>query len=314
MKGVIANAGCAIESPIERQLVLQARGLSASNRTRNYIKGVFEVEFSVFSQWGEDGILDWIIERIPSIPHTFVEFGVGDYRESNTRLLLLLRNWRGLVIDGSGAHIADIRSQELYWRHELTALQAFIDRDNINTLIATSGMCGEIGLLSVDIDGNDYWVWQAIDVVQPAIVVAEFNAVFGDRYKLTVPYRADFNRGSAHHSQLYFGASLPALVELGRAKGYRFVGTGLFGCNAFFIRHDLADKVLPALEDIWAFPTLAREARDEQGQLLFTSGPARLATISILPVVDLARGREVPLGELGELYSSEWAAGEGLRV
>lgn len=302
------------ERASERQLILQASLLARDNRSRTALPGLHEAGFAAFSQWGEDGMLDWLIERLPGIPRSFVEFGVGDYRESNTRLLLQLRNWRGLVIDGSAAHIADIRSQELYWRHELTALQSFIDRDNINTLIAAGGMRGEIGLLSVDIDGNDYWVWQAIDVVQPAIVVAEFNAVFGDRHALTVPYRADFQRGRAHHSQLYFGASLPALFKLGRSKGYRFIGTGLFGCNGFFIREDLVDKVLPALEGIWAFPTRAREARDEQGQLLFTIGAARATTIATMPVVDFANSREVALGELGELYSPQWAAGEGVRL
>jgi hypothetical protein len=310
----IALSQVGLERKSERLLILQASLMARENRSRTTLPRLHEAGFCAFSQWDEDGILDWLIERLPGIPRSFVEFGVGDYRESNTRLLLQLRNWSGMVIDGSAAHILDIRSQELYWRHELTALQAFIDRDNINMLIASGGMSGEIGLLSVDIDGNDYWVWQAIDVVQPAIVVAEFNAVFGDRHDLTVPYRADFQRGRAHHSQLYFGASLPALVKLGCSKGYRFIGTGLFGCNAFFIREDLANKVLPALEGIWAFPTLAREARNEQGQLIFTSGLLRAATIAALPVVDLARGLEVALGELGELYSQEWAAGKGLRL
>jgi hypothetical protein len=150
--------------------------------------------------------------------------------------------------------------------------------------------------------------------VQPAILIVEFNAVFGDRYELTVPYLADFQRGRAHHSELYFGASLPAMVELGRSKGYSFIGTSLFGCNAFFIREDLAYKVLPALEGVWAWPTMAREARDPQGRLIFTSGPARASIIAAMPVLDLASGREVTLGELGDLFSPQWALGEVSRL
>ena len=310
----LATSQVGLERASERQLILQASLLAQSNRSRKTLSGLHEAGFAAFSQWGEDGMLDWLIERLPGISRSFVEFGVGNYRESNTRLLLQLRNWRGLVIDGSATNIADIRRQELYWRHELHAIQAFIDRDNINSVIASGGMSGDIGLLSVDIDGNDYWVLKAIDVVQPAILITEFNAVFGDRFALTVPYVADFHRARAHHSQLYFGASLSAMVELGRSKGYRFIGTSLFGCNAFFIRDDLAHKVLPALEGIWAWPTMAREARDTQGRLIFASGPARSVIIAAMPVLDLTREREVLLGELGELFSPQWASGEVLRL
>jgi len=296
----------------DRQLVLQAGARAQSNRNRTVISALYDVEFSACSQWGEDGIIDWLIERIPEIARSFVEFGVGDYRESNTRLLLQLRHWRGLVIDGSLRHIADIQSQEIYWRYEIRALQAFIDAENINELIDKSGMSGDIGLLSVDIDGNDYWVWRAISVISPALVVAEYNAVFGDIQSLTIPYRSDFKRGAAHHSMLYFGASLQALIDLGISKGYRFLGTGMAGCNAFFVRDDLYFRLSDCVKSIKAYPTLAREARDEKGNLIFTSGVARTKIIEALPVVDLSRNQEVPLSSFAELYSPAWRAGEAL--
>lgn len=298
----------------ERQLILQARCAAQANRSRQRLLGLYEAEFCAFSQWGEDGVIDWLIERLPSIPPTFIEFGVEDYRESNSRLLLQLRNWRGLVMDGSQDHIVDIRSQEIYWRHDLEAKCAFIDRDNINDLLAESRLQGEIGLLSVDIDGNDYWVWQAIEVVSPAIVVCEYNAVLGDRYALTVPYRPDFQRTRAHHSNLYFGASIRALIGLGQRKGYTFVGTTSTGCNAFFVRDDLASAIVGSLDGVWAFPSAVREARDPEGRLLFVSGAERAELIAQLPLVDLERNVPTTLAACQELYSAEWRTGARVQI
>ncbi len=298
----------------ERQLILQSQMLAKSNRALTKLSALHEAEFCAFSQWGEDGIIDWLVERLPGISNSFIEFGVENYRESNTRLLLQMRNWRGLVMDGSQAHIDDIRSQNIHWRHDLTAKCAFIDRDNINRLLVDAGFQGEVGLLSVDIDGNDYWVWQAIDVVSPAIVVCEYNAVLGDLHALTVPYQADFQRTRAHHSNLYFGASIRALVNLGRAKGYTFVGTTSTGCNSFFVRNDLAPGILSALDEVWAFPSAVREARDEQGRLLFVSGGARAGLIGHLPLVDLDRDERTSLSECTDLYSAEWSAAARGRI
>jgi hypothetical protein len=292
----------------EKNLLISAKIISSINAERSRINDLSDVEYQVFSQWGEDGIIDWLISRIPDIKTTFVEFGTQNYRESNTRYLLMARNWRGLVMDGSSAHIRDIQAQDIYWRHGLTAKCAFIDKDNINDLLAEEGFGGQIGLLSVDIDGNDYWVWQALTVADPAIVVCEYNAVFGDRYALTVPYQADFQRTRAHHSNLYFGASLLALKSLASSKGYTFVGTTSPGCNAFFVRNDMATAITSALGAAWAFPSMVREARDAEGRLIFLSGEDRIRQIADLPLVDLDRNQLTTLGQLGELYSPEWKA------
>jgi hypothetical protein len=275
------------------------------------LDGLHSVEFCALSQWGEDGIIDWLIGRLPGISRSFVEFGVQDYREANTRLLIQSRNWRGLVLDGSADHVADIRRQNLYWRHDLTATCAFIDRDNINGLIKNAGFEGPLGLLSIDVDGNDYWLWDAIDVVSPAIVVCEYNAVLGDKHSLVVPYRADFQRGLAHYSDLYFGASIKALVTLSKRKGYEFVGTTSTGCNAFFLRRGLAPSVIGLLDHIWAFPSMVRESRSAEGNLTFVSGKARMALIDRLPLIDVEANAETTLAALKDIYSSDWAAGNG---
>jgi hypothetical protein len=290
----------------ERQLILQALVVAKMNRALPRLGNLAEAEFCGFSQWGEDGIIDWLVERLPGLPRTFVEFGVEDYRESNTRLLVCLRNWRGLLMDGSAQHISDIQRQDVYWRYDLTAKCAFIDRDNINQLISDAGFKGDIGLLSVDIDGNDYWVWQAINVISPVIVICEYNAVFGNKYQLTVPYQADFQRTRAHHSNLYFGASFPALERLSKEKGYTFVGTTSTGCNAFFVRNDHAHTIVDALGEILSFPSSVRESRDQDGVLTFQNGQARGKVIADLPLVNVENNQSTTLGELGELCSSNW--------
>jgi hypothetical protein len=272
------------------------------------IESLDKVEFKVFSQWGEDGIIDWLVEKIPNISNTFIEFGVENYNESNTRFLLQKRGWSGLVIDGSKENVDSIKSQEIYWRHNLTAKHAFIDCENINNLINESGYQGEIGLLSIDIDGNDYWVWDSINSISPAIVVCEYNALFGDIYSFTTPYRPDFHRTSAHHSNLYFGASIQAMISLGKQKGYTFVGTNSTGVNAFFIRNDLAPHILDRISNILLFNSQHREARDEQGKLIYLGGSDRYKLIEDLPLVDLEKNIHTQLRKYKDFYSLEWAS------
>lgn len=180
---------------------------------------IHTAEFRVFSQWGEDGILQHLIRHVAIPRNIFIEFGVENYLESNTRFLLTNNNWAGLVIDGSAKNIEFIKRDEIYWRHSLKAELSFITQDNINDLIRRNGLTGEIGLLSIDIDGNDYWVWEAIDAVIPSVVVIEYNARFGPDRAVTIPYDAGFVRTTAHHSNIYFGASLEALCLLGEAQG-----------------------------------------------------------------------------------------------
>lgn len=249
-----------------------------------------EHEFKVWSQWGEDGIIDFLLRNLPAARKVFVEFGVESYVEANTRFLLVERNWSGLVMDGSEENIRTIRSDAIYWRHNLKAVQAFITRDNINTLLRENGLAGEIGLLSIDIDGNDYWVWEAIDGITPAVVIVEYNARFGPERAVTVPYDAAFVRERAHHSCIYYGASLAALVGLARRKGYAFVGSNLAANNAFFVRRDLLPAGLRELSaaEGWR-QNQFREARDSSGALTFLSPEAERELIASLPLVEVEK-------------------------
>jgi hypothetical protein len=274
-------------------------GRLLSSQVRASAKSFREAEFKVFSQFGDDGIIQYLIARLEIPPElaSFVEFGVQDYSESNTRFLLLNDNWRGLVMDGDQGNIESIQARDMYWRHDLTALCRWIDRDNINGILEDSGFSGPIGILSIDIDGNDYWVWQRIDAVQPVMVIAEYNSVFGARQAITVPYDPAFNRTRSHYSNLYWGASLPALASLGRSKGYALVGSNIAGNNAYFVHESYLGRggVVALAAEQGYVESRFRESRDERGQLTYVGGAARRQMIAGMPVYDIERDAVIAL-------------------
>jgi hypothetical protein len=253
-------------------------------------------EFQVSSQFGEDGIIQYLLQRVPIERKIFVEFGVEDYKEANTRFLLQNDGWSGLVMDGSAANVDAIRQDPIYWRCNLNAQTAFITRENINDLLKTHGVTGDIGLLSIDIDGNDHWVWEAITIAQPRIVICEFNALFGTA-PVTIPYDAGFQRHNAHSSNVYFGASLGALTALAEKKGYRLVAITSQAVNAFFVRDDVATSV-PKLSATEAWrPSSVRESRGADGSLTFQSPDTLLQEIGHLPVIDVVTGQQRTIRE-----------------
>lgn len=256
-----------------------------------------ETEFSVFSQTGEDGIIQFLIAHLPNIQKTFIEFGVDRYTEANTRFLLKHDYWHGLVMDGGKSTIRYIKSDEISWRYNLISKRAFITKDNINQLISEAGFSGEIGILSIDIDGNDYWVWNAIQGITPTIVICEYNATFGDNYPITIPYQPDFDRTTAHFSHLYFGASLPALCHLADQKEYDFIGCNRIGNNAFFIRRDSQHGFQPLTAKEGFMPAQFSESQDEKGNLSFLKGQAKLMQIADCMVYDVITGHTKTIRE-----------------
>lgn len=270
------------------QLVLSGAIQAEKVKARTAIRSLADVEFKVFSQFGDDGILQWLTANLVIPNKTFVEFGVEDYRESNTRFLMMKDNWSGLVIDGSKDNVSNIINSEYYWRYDLTAKAAFIDRDNINSLLSVPGMNPEVGILSVDLDGNDYWILQEIKAVAPIILIVEYNAVFGSDRALTIPYDPTFRRTAAHHSNLYWGASLRAFSGLCEKNGFAFVGCNSAGNNAYFIRRDkLNGTVREVSLDHGFVVSRFRESRDREGRLTYLTGDRRLAEIRGMPIFNL---------------------------
>lgn len=210
--------------------------------------GLAAHEAKVYSQYGEDGILLHLFSKVGAPQKTFVEFGVNDGRECNTANLSLNFGWRGLLIEGDPT--AFRRAAAFYASHlpgaardRVRIVPGLALPENINRLLRDHGMTGEIGLLSIDIDSFDYWVWNAIDAASPRVVVMEYNGIFGPERAVTIPYDKNFDRFRAHRGGYYYGTSLAALVKLGTQKGYAFVGCETSGgVNAFFVRTDLAER------------------------------------------------------------------------
>jgi len=278
---------------VEEGKILSARLLAQMHFSEQaaILGNLQRAEFKVFSQWGDDGIIQFLIQYLDVKPHTFVEFGVENYREANTRFLLLNNNWRGLVLDGAEKNVAQIRQDRIYWQHDLTAQAAFVTAENINELLKTNGFEGEIGLLHIDIDGNDYWVWKEISVVSPVLVIMEYNSVFGPDEAWTVPYDPQFFRTNYHPSNLCYGASLSALCDLAEEKGYAFVGCNSHGNNAYFVRKDRLRALRPITARAGYVESKFRESRDAQGRLNYLSGEKRLESIRGAEVFDTREKR-----------------------
>jgi len=222
-----------------------------------------QVGFKIYSQTDEDGILLYILSVIGTVSKKCVEICGGDGLESNTTNLILHHYWTGLLFDGDAANVAT--SRRFFRQHRGTyvyppkSVHAWITRDNVNELIAAQGFQGDVDLLSLDLDGIDYWIWQAITVITPRVVVLEYQDILGPDRSWTVPYKEDFRASDypcTDGMPNFAGASLRAFVNLGKQKGYRLVGCNALGYNAFFIRNGIGEKYIPeiAIDDCFTHP------------------------------------------------------------
>lgn len=189
-----------------------------------------------YSQSDEDGIIAEIFRRVGTASRFFVEIGVQEGLECNS-LWLLLQGWSGLWVEADEGCCRAIRGTHRHWL-DSRALRLACERvtaANVDAMVAKAGGGGEIDLLSLDIDSNDYWIWKAVEAATPRVVVIEYNASWPPPAAVTIPY----DIGARWGGKNYFGASLAALARLGGAKGYDLVGCSLSGVNAFFVRRDL---------------------------------------------------------------------------
>ncbi|OAV73463.1 hypothetical protein Barb6_00220 [Bacteroidales bacterium Barb6] len=188
--------------------------------------------FKVYSQNDEDGIIQEIFKRIGTTSKTFVEFGAGDGLENNTAYLLM-QGWRGFWIEGSSASVKNIKN--IYERaiccSQLFIENVFITKDNIDSLISKY-FTGEIDLLSIDIDRNDYYIWKNIRSINPRVVIVEYNGKFPPPCSYIMKYDENHQWDGSDKQ----GMSLQSATNLGESLGYQLVGTNLSGVNAFFVR------------------------------------------------------------------------------
>ena len=248
-----------------------------------------DYEFKIFSQWGDDGIIQYLIKNVAIETETFIEFGVENYEESNTKFLMMNDNWSGFVMDGSYKAMNYLKNQSWYWKYSLINKAVFIDKDNINNLLASTGF-SNIGLLHIDIDGNDYHILTEIDLskLNPSIIIMEYNCVFGKDRFITVPYDKNFIRTKAHYSNLFFGASLPAFDYALSKNGYSLIGCNLAGNNAYFVRNDLLNEKVKKISAEKAYKeSKFRESRNKDYSLSYIDGKARLDLIKGLMVMNV---------------------------
>lgn len=284
---------------IDEVKINQGRILAEMHRV-NPPASVSDCGFKVFSQWDEDGIIQALVARLPIANRSFIEFGVEDFSEANCRFLLMKDNWSGFVIDGSERNMQRLRDSYFHWQHPLQCRASFITRENVAALLDESGFGREPGILSVDIDGVDYHVLQALAGWRPSILIVEYNGVFGNDRPVSVPYDAAFQRTRAHHSNLYYGANLPAFMHLAGERGYSLVALNGVGSNAFFVRDDLLNAGVRPIDARLAYRDSSfREGRDAEGRLTFLSGAARRKPIAHLPLVDVSTGQTLSVSDLG---------------
>ncbi|MBN1850743.1 MAG: FkbM family methyltransferase [Deltaproteobacteria bacterium] len=237
-----------INIAIERQLKSQvlpfythAALTTLRNESRSIEPGrILRHGYKVYSQNDEDGLINEIFRRIRIKHQTFVEVGVGNGLENNT-LCLLIQGWRGLWIEGNKDHCNFIQNKfrTAINKNKLTLCQSFVNTENINDLIERNGFHGEIDLLSIDIDGNDYHIFKVIDAICPRVTMIEYNSKFPPPVKWVMKY----NPQHLYDSTDYFGASLKSYEILFAQKGYSLIGCNITGANAFFIRNDLVGEL-----------------------------------------------------------------------
>jgi hypothetical protein len=226
-----------------------------------------DVQFSCYSQNGEDGILLYIFSLIGTTNKKCVEICVGNILESNTANLIINHGWNGLLFDGNKKNIK--LGKSIYSKLKNTRtyppkfINAWITKTNINNLIEEAGFVGEIDLLSIDMDGNDWWIWKAIECINPRVVIVEYNNLWGPNKCMTIPYKDDFKAVLNNYGLDYGGASLAAFIKLAKEKEYNLIGVEKYGFNAFFVKSNLAEQFWKEVspEDCFNHP-FSREAME----------------------------------------------------
>ena len=275
---------------------------------------IWNYDTKVFSQFGEDGVLDYLLGLEGILKPSFVEIGTGDYSESNTRFLYQRTGGKGLIIDCDRELDRKVRRVlgDYYWKGWLTVKSAFVDADNIMSLLKGDGEDAKDGWLqsdvfSLDVDGIDYWLMKKIgESLNAGIVILEYNAYFGSELCVTVPYSPSFSRTSYHSSNLVWGASLRAYVEMMEGFGYFFVGSNLNCQNGFWLNNQRYGAVRDDLEvhDLDQYVNnCCRESRDAKGRLSLASPAERLRVMADAEVIDLRKNKLARVDEIYEMMS-----------
>lgn len=274
----------------------------ASRAARDRFVDLWDAEVRVFSQWGEDGVLDYLCEALGLARPSAIELGAGNYLECDTRFLAEYRNAAVTVVDARGDLAKTVQRLPLWWRTTIDVRNQWITPDTVGPLMEQAKVAyGGLDVVTLDIDGNDYWVAEAMDLAGVSIVMVEYNAVFGDR-PVTVPRQDGFVVADAHPSGVYFGASLAAFVDLFEKRGFAFVGANRACCNAFFVpveRIGSLSITIPEVGDLSRYTDYRyRTARDGKGRLAGLTPSQTRHLIRNLPLVDTRTGTPLRVGDV----------------
>ena len=265
---------------------------------KNYanLKNLNNIEYKVFSQSGEDGIIDFLLNNLKIIKPKFIEIGVGDYSESNTRFIYERCSPKGLIIDCVNELEKKVSKNIKMWTGDLKVIENYVDSKNILNILQENNFIDNIDLFSIDIDGIDYWILEKLPSNFSKIAIVEFNANFGEKLEITVPNIDNFNRTTYHYSNLCFGMSLKAAINIMEKKNYYFIGTNLMRTNAFFISKNYSkEEYFPEIEinkTSIVSDVNFRESRDKAGRLNFLSGKNKIEEIGECEVVDLSNQKK----------------------
>jgi hypothetical protein len=277
----------------DKNLILNANSYFSLKREKySNIKDLKELEFKVFSQNGEDGIIDYLIHAINIRKLKFVEIGVGDYTECNTRFLINNYPFRGLLCDINSKLKDNLKNIYDAHRGSIKLFNEYITRDNIIEVLRSNNFLESLNLFSIDIDSMDYYVIEKLPNEISDIFIAEYNQNFGPNLEVTVPYSDQFDRFKYHYSGQCYGLSLKALINLMKKKGYIFLGCNVECCNAFFILKNKKDLITLNLADennlSNYFNDYVCDMRDKNGNILNVTINERLEYIKDCDVIDLS--------------------------
>ncbi len=276
--------------------------LLASTNQKQSSSDLWDYEVKVYSQWGEDGILNYLSERTNLYKPKILEIGVGDFTECNSRALVEFKNASAYLVDIDQGLKKVINNSELKWKNHLEAEILWASPSNINQIVrrASEFMTG-IDIISLDIDGIDFWVMKEMNIPQSVrIIVAEYNPLFGHSHRVSVPYVSKFNRSEAHYSHLYFGCSISAYIHLMESKGFIFVGSNRAGNNAFFLQQKFIEATnLRPRKDLSLYTDWRiRESRNPEGILDYLSGDNRLYVVKDELIYNLIDDKIIPIKQL----------------
>ena len=254
------------------KVMLGQQAIIASRSLYPSLKHLHDAEVKVFSQWGEDGILDYLFTKLDISKPRIMEFGVGIFQECNSRFAAELRNASVYMVDLNKDLIKKVQSTQIYWMNSLFPVIDRITPDNsLFHFNSAKNLMGGVDVVSLDIDGNDYWVLKSLALESVSIVVCEYNPVYGGEISCTIERNDEFDRTVMHYSHLHYGMSLNAAISLMGSKGFIFLGTNRVGNNAFFLKKELANLInieLPDETDLKKFVDWrVRESRNKNGEL-----------------------------------------------